>query len=101
MRKKLYICDKKPGACKGWGEGWETCQNEMCFHTSNRKHRKYRYGRTLYYKVPGSACKFQVKRVCRNVFASNCPFRFENIWCINNYCVKVNAPKADNMESRE
>lgn len=43
----LYICDKKPGACTGWkkdkdGIAWQKCENELCFHTSNIEHAKYK-----------------------------------------------------------
>lgn len=37
---KLYLCDKKKGACGGWRHGWKQCMNEMCFHTANEAHRK-------------------------------------------------------------
>ena len=38
--KILYICDKQPGAC-GWNrKGWKHCENDMCFHTSNKEHAK-------------------------------------------------------------
>lgn len=47
MRKRLgvdlfFICDKKPGACRGWSKGWSMCMNEMCEHTSNPDHAKYK-----------------------------------------------------------
>lgn len=40
----FFICDKKPGACRG-SEKWEgcpTCMNDLCNHTSNPDHAKYK-----------------------------------------------------------
>ena len=39
-----FICDRKPGACRGWDSkyGWCACMNEMCDHTSNPDHAKYK-----------------------------------------------------------
>lgn len=49
MKKRLgvelfFICDKKPGACCGWDSryGWCACMNDMCHHTSNPDHAKYK-----------------------------------------------------------
>ena len=47
MKKRLdvdmfFICDKKPGACRGWSKGWSECTNEFCRHTSNPDHAKYK-----------------------------------------------------------
>ena len=47
MKKRLdvdmfFICDKKPGACRGWSKGWSVCMNVMCHHTSNPDHAKYK-----------------------------------------------------------
>lgn len=40
----FFICDKKPGACRGWDkwEGCPVCMNDMCHHTSNPDHAKYK-----------------------------------------------------------
>ena len=38
----FYICDRKQGACSGWKKGWAKCENEMCMHTSDIKHAKYK-----------------------------------------------------------
>ena len=47
MKKRLgvdlfFICDKKPGACRGWSKGWSACMNEMCNYTSNPDHAMYK-----------------------------------------------------------
>lgn len=34
--KYLYVCDKKPGACRGYDK--EHCRNTVCFSTSNAAH---------------------------------------------------------------
>ena len=38
----FFICDRKPGACRGWDK-WKdcpTCINDFCHHTSNPDHAK-------------------------------------------------------------
>lgn len=38
---KLYLCDKKKGACKSsMKPDWKQCTNDLCFHTSKADHRK-------------------------------------------------------------
>ena len=36
----LFICDKQPGACKGWLKCWSRCENDFCYHTSNIEHAR-------------------------------------------------------------
>lgn len=37
--EKLYICDKKPGACDSWEKfGWAKCMSEYCDLTTNPDH---------------------------------------------------------------
>lgn len=38
--KRLYLCDKKKGACCGWEKGWTRCMHEMCEHTTNENHAR-------------------------------------------------------------
>ena len=93
MRKKLYICDKKPGACRGWEGGWKQCENDMCFHTSNRKHRKYKGGR--YVTLKGSNARWQImNRCCHIRIFSPCKESFEVIYCLRKECKK--SPEKDN-----
>lgn len=93
MRKKLYICDKKPGACRGWQGGWKQCENDMCFHTSNRKHRKYKGGRFI--KIKRSAARWQVMDKCCHISIFNtCKKAFELHYCLFEECVK--SPEKDN-----
>ena len=42
--KILYLCDMKPGACRGWEKGWTQCMNEMCEHTTNASHARIKTG---------------------------------------------------------
>lgn len=93
MKKKLYICDKKPGACSGWEKGWTKCENEMCFHTSNRKHRKYKGGRFI--KLNGSTAKWQIMRRCNRINVFNkCEYEFDVKGCLCDECKKL--PAKDN-----
>lgn len=39
-QKHFWICDKKPGACRGWPNGWKRCENDMCYHTTNIEHAR-------------------------------------------------------------
>lgn len=34
----FFICDRKPG----WCNGWSGCQNELCHHTSDPDHARYK-----------------------------------------------------------
>ena len=45
--KRFYLCDKKPGACKSNIEG---CPNDMCFHTTNKKHALNKNGKFIPFK---------------------------------------------------
>lgn len=40
----FFICDRKPGACSGWDKwkGCPVCMNDMCNHTSDPDHAKYK-----------------------------------------------------------
>lgn len=83
---KFYICDKKPGACSGWDKGWKNvCRNELCFHTSNKAHRKYRFGKML--KTPFGD-KFQVKGYCDTLHVGPCVYCYEDIYCLSHFCIK-------------
>lgn len=42
--KRFYLCDKKPGACKGWENGWTKCPDDFCEHTSNAAHARIKTG---------------------------------------------------------
>lgn len=96
MRKKFYICDKKPGACIGWEKGWTKCENEMCFHTSNRKHRKYKGG--MFIKISGSSARWQVMNKCCYISVFNkCKDAFDLTYCLREECKKI--PARDNNKA--
>ena len=39
----FFICDKMPGACRSRdSKGWCACMNDLCHHTSNPDHAKYK-----------------------------------------------------------
>lgn len=54
--ERLYLCDKKPGACRGWDKGWTRCMNEMCDHTTNANHARVKNGH-LFVLVDRCYCK--------------------------------------------
>ena len=47
MKKRLdvdmfFICDRNPGACRGWSKGRLSCKFGFCNHTSDPEHAKYK-----------------------------------------------------------
>ena len=38
----FFLCDKLPGACNGWRKGWLSCMNDLCRHTSDPHHARYK-----------------------------------------------------------
>ena len=38
----FFICDRKPGACRGWSKGWPECTNKFCRHTSDPDHAMFK-----------------------------------------------------------
>lgn len=89
--KILYICDKQPGACEGWErKGWKRCENNMCFHTSNKEHAKT--GGTgimlQFYRSKKQKSLWEV--TCRCYYDNKCLAQLEagNI----KYCIDGNCP---------
>lgn len=76
QEKYLYICDKQPGACRGWNKGWKKCENEMCMHTSNIEHAKYKNVAGRKFAIIQSSIFFEVLGACGHP-SIICEYQFE------------------------
>lgn len=76
----LYICDKQPGACGGWKKGWKKCENEMCFHTSNIEHAKYKHDTTQKFEMvkqsENTMLLFEFRGVCPH-YGLKCAYKIK------------------------
>lgn len=90
--KILYICDKQPGACNGWErEGWTRCENDMCFHTSNKEHAKTG-GTGIMLRYDRSKKLYSLWEVtCRCYYDNKCAAQME-VAGKKKYCIDGNCP---------
>ena len=99
----LYICDKQPNACgrHGWREGWTKCENEMCMHTSNIEHAKYKNdpGRkfAIVQRSENETSLFEIVGVCVHPLIK-CKYQFETDPDAAKLCTEKDCP---NWQLRE
>lgn len=88
--KILYICDKQPGACEGWTrEGWKHCENDMCFHTSNKEHAKTGGTGIMLQAYGSKGIKTFWEVTCRCYYKKNCAAKLgagKEKYCIDGNC---------------
>ena len=88
--KILYICDKQPGACDGWArEGWKRCENNMCFHTSNKEHAKTGGTGIMLQAYGSKGIKTFWEVTCRCYYGKNCDAQLgagSKKYCIDGNC---------------
>lgn len=89
--KYFYLCDKQPGACRGWERGmWQHCENYMCFHTSNPDHAKYKREPVTKFAKFRGGCFFEYIQPCD--LDIKCAFKLEDIETGAKLCMTHECP---------
>ena len=88
--KILYICDKQAGACDWSRNGWKRCENDMCFHTSNKEHAKTGGTGIMLRAYSNKKLHSLWEVTCRCYYDNKCAAQLED--GNKKYCIDGNCP---------